>query len=57
MRERNCRNCLFGDKCSDAQTCDYYAPLNDDGGEDKYIENGRQEFYKDWMRYTSENAE
>lgn len=57
MRERNCRNCLFGDKCSAAQVCDYYAPLNDDGGEDKYIENGRQEFYKDWMRYTSENDE
>lgn len=54
MRERNCRNCLFGDKCPAAQACDFYAPLDDDGGTDEYIENERQEFYKDWLRYTSE---
>lgn len=54
MRERNCRNCLFGDKCPAAQACDFYAPLDDDCGTDEYIEKERQEFYKDWLRYTSE---
>ncbi len=57
MREHNCRNCLFGDKCPAVQTCDYYAPLDDDSGTDEYIENEYHEFYKDWVRYTSETDE
>lgn len=55
MRERNCRNCLFGDKCPAAQVCVHYAPLDEDGEAYEYIENERQRFYEDWLRYTSES--
>lgn len=55
MNRRNCKNCLYGDVCPSSSVCEYYAPIEDDGNLDAYIESERQKFYRDWLRYTSED--
>lgn len=55
MNRRNCKNCLYGDVCPSSSVCEHYAPIEDDGNLDAYIESERQKFYRDWLRYTSED--
>lgn len=55
MKKRNCKNCLYGDICPFGRVCEYYAPIKDDDGTDEYIDSERREFYKEWLRYTSED--
>ena len=57
MNRRNCKNCLYGDVCQSSSVCEHYTPIKDDGNLDAYIESERQKFYRDWMRYTSEEDE
>lgn len=55
MNKHSCKECLYGDMCPSGKVCEYFAPLDDDGSVDEYIESERQQFHRDWVRYTSED--
>lgn len=53
-----CCNCYYHNACCETQICDNYIPLDDsseDIATDRLIEQGRQEFYKEWIEYLSKN--
>lgn len=54
---RSCRNCVYYDMCKERKMCGDYYPCNDDIEDatiDKWIEEGRYEFYTSWQVYISE---
>lgn len=54
MNDTNCKKCLFNDVCNERIPCEHYTQAGDDMTEDeleKYIEDTRLEFRKDWWRY------
>lgn len=48
---RNCANCLWGDKCSEAGGCEYYSPLNDEEVLQEEIKNSKTEYEYEYRAY------
>lgn len=49
-----CERCLFYGKCFTNKKCEYYTPLDeysDDEYIDNAIENGRDEYRREWFQY------
>lgn len=56
--QRECRNCLWGDQCPEAQACDYYTPLDDgqDSEINEWIEERRYEYREAWFDYIQDRG-
>lgn len=54
MSKKKCNTCLFRDNCHPVENCNHYSPLDDEFDEDRYIEERRQDFYKEWEKYLGE---
>lgn len=54
MYKQNCDGCLWRGKCYSPDGCEYYDPLDDGDGTEKYIEEHRKEFYAEWLIYVTE---
>lgn len=55
---KKCTTCLFGDRCSPGKGCEYYSPTDDemdDAELERYIENERLEYLRDWWRYIEDD--
>lgn len=59
MYKKDCKACLFEDKCRSETDCKYYSPLDDydDDLLEEYIDDMRAEYYTAWMEYVSENGD
>lgn len=54
---KKCGMCLWRDDCEFETPCDYYSDERDDLTDEQiaqYIEERRQEFYREWTRYISQ---
>ena len=57
MYHRTCSDCLCYDLCAGCEVCKEFYPANDNEGEtDFIIEQGRDEFKKEWNQYLSEDS-
>ena len=56
MLSKRCSNCYFGDKCRSSHVCDDYAPIEEisDLEVEIMVEEGRREFYREWLEYIDE---
>ena len=59
MYKKDCRTCLFGDKCRAETDCKYFSLLDDYDNDppDEYIDDMRAEYYMAWMKYVSDNGD
>lgn len=60
MSDPKCRHCLFYDTCKSRFGCEDFAPVGEEAEEEAlntYIEDRRQEFHEEWMRYVPEEFE
>nr|DAP58628.1 MAG TPA: toxin [Caudoviricetes sp.] len=59
MYKKDCRACLFGDKCRSDADCEYFSILDDydDDTQEEYIDAMRGEYYMAWMKYVSDNGD
>lgn len=59
MDKRDCGECLFCESCASAYSggcCENFTELyGDDSGLEAYIENRRNDFYREWFRYIDED--
>lgn len=51
-----CKNCLWGDGCSDKGACSHYTPLKDldDKEVARLVKEGEREYLKAWETYLRE---
>lgn len=56
MDRRNCEECIFYDICDSHSVCNYYSvdDIIDDYTIEKDIEEGRIEYYDEWILYVTE---
>ena len=54
--KEKCKRCLSGEQCYSIENCDHYSPLDDEFNEDRYIEERRQDFYEEWLKYIGEQG-
>ena len=59
MYKKDCKVCLFGDKCRSDADCEYFSLLDDFDIDppEEYIDDMRAEYYTAWMEYVSENGD
>ena len=59
MYKKDCRACLFGDKCRSETDCKYFSLLDDYDNDApyEYIDDMRAEYYMAWMKYVSDNGD
>lgn len=55
MSKRFCSNCLFGSDCPQRVACEDYAPIDEDGSIDEYIETNREIYLSEWSKYVGED--
>lgn len=57
--DKECRHCLYFDRCGSNKVCEYHEPLGDeyDDNIEDIIEDRRTTFREEWFRYIEENEE
>lgn len=51
---KNCDNCMWGDKCSTIEDCDYYDPLEDDNSETG--DRTDRKLWQDYLHYLKQEG-
>lgn len=54
MNKRICKDCFWEGRYCFQEDCEDYNPLEDDAEMEKYIEERRLEFYREWVMYLAE---
>lgn len=55
--DRKCGKCLWRDDCEYETPCDFYYDGQDEPTDEeieRYIEDGRKKFYREWFQYISQ---
>lgn len=57
LSKKSCKNCYYGDKCTENSICRYYTPIDDDIENDlinEFNKKNFEEYKKAWTIYTKE---